>query len=875
MSFMSNKRGFGKLSGTVSGLALLLATGGAAFAQEAGTETPSTEKLEIIKVTAQYISQDIQKTPLAITAITNQDLENRGITDLSQLTTQIPSLNLTKEPNAFGSGVRTYIRGIGQYDTAFAAEPGVGMYIDDVYYGTLFGTVFDLLDLQRVEVLKGPQGVLGGKNNIGGAIRMISIKPSDDNAGYAEVGYGAYDEVFAKGAMDLTIVPSHLFIRVSAMSKVQSGYVNMIDYACKYGPGTAASGPGSAGSLPVITQRPDCTIGKQGGTNVQGARFALRWVVLPGLEDNFEVDGLRDNSEQAPDVLYAADPGDGNVYFNRGKGIQTLTRAQFFGVNSDGVVNSTSGIPGWNAAVNIPKYGIPWDQRFIPAGGDIFKTTYTTNTSQAGLRYTDGGLVHSWGLTNLIDWDALDRVHVKLITGYRWYRSASGNDSDVSPMSYQLTTSFPDNREFQQEVRFTGALFDDHLEWTAGVFYYNRTNHQHGPVTLDANYSTGATFLVFEQNDKYVTENKSAYVHFIYHLTDDLEFFGGARYTKENKTYFFDHSGVVPGYPLGGFFRATIDPTLDCNIFAGHLCNHSISPALTPHTSHTNRPDWRGGLDYSFSKEIMAYFQFSTGYRTGGTNSRPFAPDQLDSYGAETLKSYEVGLKSDWFDNRLRVNASFYLADYTNIITPLAQTDFSLGFPLPYVHYVNLGTAKDKGFEIEATLIPIDGLVIDANVSFTHLRSGPLPGAPAGYLDGCSAAGMAAGLCPQVAAGTVRIGTNPILFPESTFHLGAQYTFETDSAGKFTPRLDYNWQDVVYQDANNNPNTALPARGLLDARFTWDAPAGGWSTALEVQNVLDKHYFLDLFNLAIFGQGTIEGQPGQPRTWLVTVRKNF
>ena len=875
MSFTRKPRGFGKLIGTASGLAIVLATSGIAVAQEAGTETPSTEKLEIIKVTAQYIAQDIQKTPLAIDAITTQDLDNRGIQDLSQLSTQIPSLNLTKEPNAFGSGVRTYIRGIGQYDTAFAAEPGVGMYIDDIYYGTLFGTVFDLLDLQRVEVLKGPQGVLGGKNNIGGAIRMISMKPGDGGSGYATVGYGAYNEIYAKGAMDLTVVPDHLFLRVSAMSKVQTGYVNMVDYACKYGPGTNASGPGSAGSLPAVTQHPDCKNGTQGGTDVQGARLAARLVLFPGLEDNFSVDVIRDNSEQAADVLYAADPNNVSVYLNRGKGVEVLPRATFFGLNSNGAVNSTSGIPGWNAAVNIPKYGIPWDQRFIPAGGSIFNTTYTTNISQAGLRYTDGGKVHAWGLSNLVDWDITDRIHFKSITGYRYYESASGNDSDVSPMSYQLTTSFPTNREFQQEGRFTGAIFNDKLEWTAGLFYYQRTNHQTGPVTLDANYATGATFLVFEQNDLYRTENKSAYVHLIYHLTDDLEFFGGWRYTKETKTYYFDHSGVVPGYPFGGFFRATIDPTKDCNIFAGHLCDHTISPALTPHTSRTSRPDWRAGVDYSFNREVMAYFQFSTGYRTGGTNSRPFAPDQLDSYGPETLKSYEIGLKSDWFDNRLRVNAAFFMSDYTNTVVPLAQTDLSLGFPLPYVKYVNLGSSKDKGFEIEATLIPIDGFVIDSNVSYTHLRGAALPGAPAGFLDGCSAAGAAAGVCPQVAAGTVPVGSKPILFPETTFHIGAQYTFETDSAGKFTPRLDYNWQDVVYQDGNNNPYTALPARGLLDARFTWDAPVGGWSAAVEVQNVADKRYFLDLFNLAIFGQGTIEGQPGMPRTWLFTVRKNF
>jgi len=861
--------------------AAVLASSSAAFAQ---TQTAANTGggIETVVVTAQYKTQNIQSTPLAISAVTAQDLEQRGINDISQLASSVPALTLNKTPAAFGSGVQTYIRGVGQYDTAFASEPGVGMYIDDVYYGTMFGSDFDLLDLSRVEVLKGPQGVLGGKNNIGGSIRMVSQKPTDDNSGYVQGAYGSFNEVDIKGAFNATIMPDHLFLRVSAISRQQDGYVDVIDYACAH--------PATAGSLPSFTQHPDCKVGTQGGTDVTGGRVALRALFPYHVEDNLTANIIRDNSESQADTLYAADPGDGFVYFNRGNGVQKLTRAQFFGVNSDGVVGSTSGIPAWNNAAKvcvgpggtppcfgpgpIGLYGIPWDQRFIPA--NTLKTTYATYTDQQGHVYNDGAKVHAWGISNVVDWDILDNLHFKMITGYRYYNAANSNDSDVSPMSYQLTTSLPTNREFQQEERFTGTLLDDKLDWTAGFFYYDRTNTQHGPVTLDANYDEGATFLVFEQNDRYITTNKSAYVHGIYHLWDNLEFFGGIRYTSERKTYYFDHSGVVPGYPLGGFFRATVDPNLDCNIFAGHVCDHSIHPALLPHTSRSERPDYRAGLDYHVTDDIMTYFQFSTGYRTGGTNSRPFAPDQLDSYGPEQIKSYEIGAKTDWFDHRLRLNAAVYLADYTDIITPLAQTDFSLGFPLPYVHYVNLGSARDKGFELEATAVPIDNLVIDASVSYTNLRSSALPGAPAGWIDGCSPAGFAAGLCPQISAGTVRVGSQPILFPETTFHIGAQYTFPLGADwGHLTPRLDYAYQSTIYQDGNNNPNTAIKARGLLDGRLTWDAPTGGWQVSLAGTNLTNQKYFLNLFNLAIFGQGSIEGQPGLPREWTITLKKAF
>ena len=862
-------------------VAAVLATAGATAAYAQG----DSGGLETVTVTAQYVQQNIQATPLSITAVTSQDLEQRGIENLGDLSTSIPALTLTKTPAAFGSGVQAYIRGIGQYDTAFASEPGVGMYIDDQYYGTLFGSNLELIDLDRVEVLRGPQGVLGGKNNIGGAIRLFTKKPTGDGSGYFQASYGSLNEIDVKGAIDVSIIPDHLFARFSAMSRTQDGYMRIIDYAC--------ANPATAGSLPSVSTRPqDCTIGHLGGTNVQGARLELRAVINSKIEDNLAIDVIRDNSQTQAGSLIVADPGQGawnpgdNIYYFNGSGVVAVPRATFFPANSNGVTTITG--PGaWNSTAgvgNIAVYGIPWDQRFIPP--DPYTETYSTYTSQQGNQYRDGAMVHAWSINNAFDWQILDNLHFKNITGYRVYRAANSNDSDLSPMSYQLTTSYPYNREIQEEARLTGSFFDKKLEWTAGFFYYHRLNTQSGGVDIEGAF---APFLEFQQNDRYVTTNKSAYVNLIYHIWDDLQVFGGARYTSEDKTFYFDHSMGLPGYPGSGFFRSTVDPLLDCNLFVGHVpCDHSISPALLPHTSKTARPDWRAGVQYQITDDKMVYFSYSTGYRTGGTNSRPFTPAQLDSYGPENLKSYEIGAKTDWFHHRLRVNVSAYSANYDNIITPTTGTDPYLPGILPYVKYVNLATAKDEGFEIEAFANPVDNLLIDASFSYSHLKSNPVPGAPAGWLDGCSAAGYAAGLCdanpnnlgfgipaPHTSPGTTRVGSHPILFPETTFHIGAQYAINLNGAGTLTPRLDYSWQDTIYQGANNDPYTAIPSRGLLDGRLTWDAPEGGWQVALSASNLTDEKYFLNVFDLSIFGQGSVEGQPGKGREWLLTVRKSF
>ncbi|HKD23745.1 MAG TPA: TonB-dependent receptor [Rhizomicrobium sp.] len=818
-----------------------------ALAQQTAANTPSSG-IETVTVTAQYVTQNVQSTPLAISVVTAQDLDQRGIVSLSQISASVPSLTLNPAPAAFGNGLQAFIRGVGAFDTAFEHEPGVGTYIDDIYFGTLTGSELDLMDLNRIEVLKGPQGVLGGKNNEGGAIRMYTQKPTEETNGYLEGTYGSFNEIYLKGATNLTLIPGHLFMRVSATSKNQDGFVNVVDFAC--------ANPSQAGSLPRLASNPSCKLGTQGGTNVHAGRVALRAVVNAHLEDNLAVDVVRDDSEVEPDTLYAvyahppgltgpADPG--VVYYNNGSGLKTATPTQF----GLGTASATPGFPLtlWANVFNPGKYGIPWDQRFIP--NNPYKTTFATYTSENGGRYTDGNLFHSWSLTNTLDYDIFDWMHLKVITGYRYFNSGYSDDSDVSPLSFQLTTTYTTSREFQQEERFTGTLFDNKLEWTAGAFTYYRENRATGPVILDAFYDFGLPFLVFEQNDTYKNTNNSGYVHLIYHLFDNVDFFGGARYTSESKAYFFNHSAPVPGYPGSGFF---VDPT--------------------PHISTTERPDWRAGVDYHVTSDVMAYFQFSTGYRTGGTNSRPFSPLQLKSYGPEHIKSYEVGAKTQWFDDKLRANIALYSADYSNVIIPFATKDSG---GAPYVQNLNLGSQTNKGVELELTAAPIDNLLLNATFSHISVTTNPAPGAQPGFLDGCSPAAALANICSMVQPGTVPVGSPPTLYPQNQFYLSAQYAWQLgNDYGSLTPRLDYTWQGITYQSAT--PATsflAVPAHGILDAHLTWDAPQGGWQVMFAVTNLTDKKYFYDMFNLAAFGFGTVTGNPAPPREWSITLKKSF
>src|SRR6478736_1428274 len=158
---------------------------GALFAQDTTTSTDAAAADgDTIVVTAQFREQNLQDTPLAITAVNAAMLEARSQTNISEVANQAPSVTLKPQGAAYGPSLGANIRGVGQFDFNPALEPGVGFYVDDVYYATLTGSILDLLDLDRVEVLRGPQGTLSGRNSIGGAVKLYSKKPEGDNSGY-------------------------------------------------------------------------------------------------------------------------------------------------------------------------------------------------------------------------------------------------------------------------------------------------------------------------------------------------------------------------------------------------------------------------------------------------------------------------------------------------------------------------------------------------------------------------------------------------------------------------------------------------------------------------------------------------------------------
>ena len=768
-------------------------TAGSAFAQGAPAPEQAASGANTVGevvVTAQFREQNVQQTPIAITAVNAAMLERRGQTSIDQVANQAPNVSLKQTGAAFGPSLAASIRGVGQYDFNPALEPGVGLYVDDVYYSTLTGSILDLLDLDRVEILRGPQGTLAGKNSIGGAVKLYSKKPTGSGNGYFEAAYGSLNRLEARGSIDFSIVPDQVFLRLSAVTKNYDGYVKRLDYAC--------ANPGSG--LPSQANSQDCLLGKEGGKNYSAVRANLRWLVNDKVEVNVIGDYTHDHSENAATTL---------LYANNSNPFVSLN-------------------------------GVPLDSRFIPKNPYVSYAGFTMPAgsmavpplSAAALTAEDRSQYQGWGVSGTVDWKLTDKMTLKSITEGRGYTTQFAEDNDVSPLPLGLGVEHLTHHQFSEEVRINGTLLGDALDYTVGGFYFSQktvyATHQ------DLWYP--GIILDFLGNDPITAHTKAGFAHGVYHITDKLNFTGGVRYTSEDKDYTFvrvNRDGS-PNLILGGLNGTT-----------GHYAG--------------DHWDFRAGLDYRWTSDFMTYAEFSTGFKGGGINPRPFNVAQVRPFNAETLDAYEIGFKGQFFDRKMRLNGSFFYNKYKDIqLTLLACPQF--GGPGPCALPQNAGDANVKGAELETELHPFAGLQIDGSLSyldFDYTRIDPQAGGPS------SPTGVQKGMYTPFTA-------------KWKASMGIQYEIPLNGWwGSLTPRFDASYEDAVFTNAVNGPLNRIAPHTIANARLTWRPSSGGWEAALEVSNLTDKLYYIGKFDLTGAGAGTVAGTPAMPREWLVRVKKTF
>ena len=778
-----------------------------AFAPTAQAQESQGYGVGEIVVTAQFREQNLQETPIAITAMTGEMLEARSQTDLASIASQAPSVTLKSQSSAFGPALGANIRGVGQFDPSPAVEPGVGLYVDDVYYASLTGSVLDLLDLDRVEILRGPQGTLAGRNSIGGAIKLYSKKPTGEGDGYVQATYGSRDRIDVRASADFALTDS-LFGRISGVSKTQEGYVTRYDFGCVNPPGSALN-PAVGGIQPTVSaDATDCVTGKLGSVDTQAVRAQLRFDNGGPIEINIIGDYTNENRTPAGEVL---------TYAN----------------------NASPWIRG-----NSPN--VPYDNRFICGKFCNYANFYMPGGPHTGPAapgfpiaesdYDPVSKFEGWGVSAQINWELSDRLQLTSITAYRAYEASYASDPDLSPLSLNGQAGSYDFWSFSQELRLNGSIGDnDLIEYTLGGYYIDQRTMNSPLVEIRYVPWPGQ----FQQNDPVDADSKAVFGQVLIHPTDDLTLIGGIRYTEESKRYEFYRRTVSglphPFLPFDG----------EVGVYKG------------------DRIDWRVGLQYQLSDDIMAYGQVSTGFKGGGINPRPFTQWQVVPFEPETLTSYEVGLKTDLFDRMLRLNLAAFYSDYKNIQMTLLScpqfsdpdtTDDDNG---PCAATANAGDGRIQGLELEATLNPVEGFSIDGSVSYTDFKYksiNPRAGGP-GNPNG-----------PQLD------DTTPYT-PEWKWSIGAQYRIDLGSSGSLTPRIDASYQSDAYSNPANSVYELIPAQTVANARVTWRNAGGDLDIALEVTNLFDEYYTVTAYDSSNAGFATM--QPGRPREWAVSVKKRF
>jgi iron complex outermembrane receptor protein len=487
-----------------------------------------------IVVTAQFRDQNVRDVPISITALSGETLEARGMTSLTDIGQTTPGLGI-RPSGQYGNATAITMRGVGNFNALYGYEPGVGIYIDDVYYPTLYGSQLDLLDLDRIEVLRGPQGTLAGKNSIGGAVKLYSRVPRGSGEGYVEATIGERNQRGLRASADFTLVPDRVFFRLSGVYKSIDGYVDRIDYKCRY----------PTANVPTVAPQYDlnnCKIGTEGGTNYGGVRGALRFVSADDrLDTTLQFDVYNDTSDAQPDRLVAVNPASPSA--------AALT-----------------------PFLNSGKY-----------------ESYSTFQTQTGRGFEGVNRLKGYGLSGRVSYDLTDNLNFTSITAYRSYNA--GYQVDLDGTSYGMTTEDLHLRFhwLTEEVRLGGSLLDELIEYTIGGYYYKATGNQAGLLQISGTAVPPPTvpsafILNALQGDIIKSESKAAFLNTIIHPIPNLDIAAGIRWTDDQKDYFYhrrDAATLLPVSPPDGLDGSFAGEEIDYRV----ALSYHISPSVMAYSS--------------------------------------------------------------------------------------------------------------------------------------------------------------------------------------------------------------------------------------------------------------------------------------------------
>ncbi|MEP1143232.1 MAG: TonB-dependent receptor [Henriciella sp.] len=591
---------------------------GGAYAQQEsgdeGTPTASERRLGPVTITAQKRAEDIQDVPISVTAFQAQDLQNLSITDVSGIGAATPNLDLSFTVGGSGGGnAQATVRGIGQTDFLITSDPGVGIYLDGVYLGRTTGSVLDLLDVGSIEVLRGPQGTLFGKNTIGGAINVTTKPASETFEGYIRATTGEFNRADIELGVSGPVVKDQLLGAISVASNNRDGYaVRMSDGL-------------DLGDIDAIV-----------------ARGKLQYVGGENFEATLAVDfAQKRENGSAIDMVAFNDNGSLVGLWNGFVGAGLARTISSADANPDNDIFTTAGTgPAVN---NLDQIGVgltlEWDLGWAELKSI---TAYRDMEAMFGrdMDSTDLQYVHTLNTVNQ------DQFSQEVLL--------SGNNDALTWIGGLYY--FDENATDENDVRLASGLYDALEALPASLACLDPMTAPPPCMTDPLFGAPGGTGnpinigldLDFDVFNQISTQSYAAFGQLGYDISETLSLTGGLRYTNEDKEYTIEHLRVNAGVPIIPF--QVVSDSWD-----------AVSGKV--------------GIDYKPNEDTLVYGSVSTGFKSGGFNGRPTAQGELQSFDPETVTNYEIGLKSTFLDGIVRTNIAAFFAQYDDIQLQILTLD--------------------------------------------------------------------------------------------------------------------------------------------------------------------------------------------------------
>ena len=734
-------------SGDVAGEERKLPSAGGS--ESAGS--PQHVGLETVVVTARKRAENSQEVPISITAMSGNDLTNSNVRNVTEIALTVPNMYITS--GNFRAPTYT-MRGQVQNSTSATVDPSVGIYVDGVYWARANGLNAAFLDVSRIEVLKGPQGTLFGRNTTGGAVNIVTEDPNYEGvSGFASASAGNHDEYNQTFGINLPIAQ-----------------------------------------------------------DVAAARFAVSHQKNGGWIKNTVSGKTVDSSEQwMARGKFLLEPRDD---------LRIVLSAEYFDFHGDGpaeklLMMTSDGLPAVEALIQS---GFTDDgTRFADGDKDtVANNLKPRSVAQSGTYSATATLDTSWG-------------NLKAIAAYRSTDAANSIDFDGTP--YVLFDDADIRSRVSQwsgELQANGTAFDNRLDWTAGVFYFTEDGYDGQAIYILPNLLNFYSLRFIGSDIE--NESYAGYLQGTYDITPALSLTAGVRYSvdKRHKQAYADLVTEVPACTPG------TEPV------SAAECRSE------PFSRKDSDPSYTVGLDYKFTDDIMGYVKTSRGYRAGGFNLLQGAEQPGgSSFGPETVTDYEIGLKSELFDRRLRTNLAVFYTDYKDIQSTL----LTIRGNQTTVVVANAAKGRIYGFELESTAVLFDGFELSAALGLTDAK----------YKKFVDATGD-------------RSDEEFQLVPKWTGSVAAQYTHDL-AAGRLFTRADYSYKDrIAYGKNLVPPYTEAKSFGLVNARVGFSPGAGKLDIAAYGRNLTDVRYKDAVLDSSF---GSITGSYSTPRQYGVELSYRF